>query len=85
MASTKKPSRLLLHVRQLDSRVEHLEHQVEGLREDMRDGHVRLATEVIAVADVVREVRDLLASRLDDRARLDDHESRLARLEKKVG
>jgi hypothetical protein len=74
-----------LRLEDVNLRLEGNTAEIVRLREDMRDGHVRLATEVIAVADAMREVRDLLAQRLDDRDRLEDHETRLARLEKKVG
>jgi hypothetical protein len=43
---------------------------------------VRLATELVAVANAVGSVRDLLAARLDDRDRLDDHERRIRALER---
>jgi len=44
---------------------------------------LRLATEVIAVAQAVDRVRVALKERLDDHARVDDHERRIAQLERK--
>jgi hypothetical protein len=49
------------------------------------EGQARLTTEVVAVADAVRSVADLLRERLDDRNRVDDHERRIRALERKVG
>ena len=46
---------------------------------------IRLATELVGVARAVTEVRDLLRDRLDDRDRIDQLDSRVARLERRVG
>ena len=45
---------------------------------------MRLSTEVVAAARAVGQVRDLLSDQRVDRRRLDDHEGRLARIEKKI-
>lgn len=68
----------------IDGRIDRIDGRIDGLADAMRQGHLRLATEVVAVAQAVGEVRDLLAERLDDRGRLDDHERRLRHLEQKV-
>jgi hypothetical protein len=44
----------------------------------------RLATELTAVAGAVTDVRTLLADRLDLRDRVEDHESRLRKLERRT-
>lgn len=44
----------------------------------------RLAREVFALGDVIREVRDLLAGKLDDHAKVQDHEMRIRSLEDRI-
>lgn len=46
---------------------------------------IRLATEIIAVAGAVREVRDVLRDDLALRARVDDHERRIRAMEHRGG
>ena len=46
---------------------------------------IRLATEIIAVAGAVREVRDVLREDLALRARVDDHERRISAMEHRGG
>ncbi len=46
---------------------------------------IRLATEIIAVAGAVREVRDVLREDLAMRARVDDHERRISAMEHRGG
>ena len=72
---------------------------VTGLRDEVRETNarldrlerrqanteIRLATEVVAVADAVRDVRDLLREDLSLRHRLDDHERRLTAVEERRG
>jgi hypothetical protein len=64
-----------------------LDQTIEGLdrlQERQRDDSVRLATELVAVARAVTEVRDLLRDQRTDRGVLDDHERRLAALERRI-
>ena len=61
-----------------------LDGRIDGLADEMREGNVRVTSELVAVAGAVTSVRDLLRERLDDRMRLEDVEKRLLRLEKKV-
>jgi len=59
-------------------RMDRLEHR-------QTEADLRVATELVAVAGVVREMRDAY---LEDRAlrhRVDDHERRLSDVEKRVG
>jgi septal ring factor EnvC (AmiA/AmiB activator) len=49
------------------------------------DTEVRLATEIVAVASAIHEVRDLLREDRQLRARLDDHERRLTAVETRAG
>lgn len=69
----------------MEAHAERLDGRIDRLADTMHQGHVRLATEVVAMAQAVGEVRDLLRDRLDDRGRIDDHERRLRHLEHKVG
>jgi hypothetical protein len=60
------------------ARFERLEHrQVET--------EVRLATELVAVAGAVREVRDLLREDRAVRQKVEDHERRIAAIEARIG
>lgn len=59
-----------------------VESKVDALAHRQTESELRLATEVVAVARAVEGVRDLLRERLDDRDRIDDHERRLAALER---
>lgn len=56
--------------------------RLEAVERRQVASETRLATELVAVASAVGSVRDLLAARLDDRERLDDHERRLRALER---
>jgi predicted nucleic acid-binding Zn-ribbon protein len=69
----------------VDGRLVAVEERVVGLERRQTETEVRLATEIIAVATAVGEVRDLLRERLDDRVRVDEHERRIAALERRVG
>jgi hypothetical protein len=57
--------------------------EVDLLARRQTETEVRLATEIVALAGVVREVEDVLAKRLDDRDRVDDHEQRIQALERR--
>lgn len=59
--------------------------RLERLERRHTEDITRLATEVIAVAKAVVEVRDLLRDQRADRTRLEDHEGRITRLEKRAG
>jgi vacuolar-type H+-ATPase subunit D/Vma8 len=69
----------------LEYRFVSFEGKVESLERRQVATETRLATELIAVASAVKDVRDLLRDRLDDRGRVDDLERRLAVVERKVG
>jgi uncharacterized coiled-coil DUF342 family protein len=49
------------------------------------ESEVRLSTELVAVVAAVREVRDVLREDLGLRARVEDHERRIAAVETRVG
>ncbi len=66
-----------------NTRLDHLDDKVDLLARRQTETEVRLATEIVALAGVVREVKDVLAKRLDDRDRVDDHEQRIQALERR--
>jgi hypothetical protein len=63
--------------RATNDRLDHLEAR-------QREDAVRLASELVAVARAVGEVRDLLREQRDDRGRLDDHERRITAIERRI-
>ncbi len=48
------------------------------------DGELRLSSEVLSLADVTREVRDLLSRKLDDHRQVAEHEQRIRALEERM-
>jgi ABC-type transporter Mla subunit MlaD len=69
---------------QANGRLDQLEQAVESLGRRQTETEVRLASELVAVARAVTEVRDLLRDRLDLRDRVENHELRLVRLEDRL-
>jgi hypothetical protein len=67
---------------EISTRIDGTSTRVERVERRQRESEVRLATEIVAVAQAVIEVRDLLRDRLDVRERVDDHERRIAALER---
>ena len=66
-------------------RLDRVESRVAALENRQTETAVRLATEIVAVARAVGEVRDLLRDGLAMRAQVDDHERRLSALENRGG
>ena len=64
----------------LDAHVE----RIDLLTGRQTDSELRLATEVLSLAAVTREVRDLLSTKLDDHHLVADHEERLRKLEDRI-
>lgn len=58
--------------------------KLEALGNRQVETEVRLATELVQVARVLGEVRDLLRDRLDQRDRVDDIERRVSALERRA-
>jgi hypothetical protein len=69
----------------VESRVAAVESRVAALENRQTETEVRLATEIVAVARAVGEVRDLLRDGLAMRVQVDDHERRLVALERRGG
>jgi hypothetical protein len=57
--------------------------RLDRLERRQTEDAVRVATELVAVAHAVGEVRDLLKERRAEREKIDDHERRISALEKR--
>ncbi len=68
----------------LDALREDTNVRFERLERRQTETEVRLASEIVAVAGAVREVRDLLREDRVADHRIDDHERRIAALEQRV-
>jgi len=64
-------------------RLDRVESRVAAVENRQTETEARLATELVAVARAVGEVRDLRRDGLAIRAQVDDHERRLSALEKR--
>jgi chromosome segregation ATPase len=64
-----------------EERLNAIVDRLDQLWRRQSDSELRLATEVLSLSNVTREVRDLLATRLDDHATVAAHEDRLRKLE----
>ena len=62
-----------------------LGERADSLERRQLETETRLATEIVAVAQAVREVKDLLAQRLDLNDKVQDHEKRIVVLEHRTG
>jgi chromosome segregation ATPase len=71
-------------LKQTNVGLERVEERVEALERRQSESEVRLATELVAVAKAVQEVRDLLRDNLAVQHRVDDHERRIVALERRV-
>ncbi len=69
----------------LGGKVDVTNGRIERLERRQTDMEIRLSTEIVAVVGAVNEVRDLLREDRHLRARVDDHERRLAAVETRVG
>lgn len=77
--------REILHEnRQTNQRLEKLEIRADEIGHRQIESEMRLATEVIAVAENLREVKELLRTGLVDHQRVANHEHRITVLETKV-
>ena len=59
--------------------------RIERVERRQTETEMRLASELVAVGGAVREVRDLLREDRALRDRVDDHERRLAAVERRTG
>jgi hypothetical protein len=72
-------------LKEIRDEVRKTNERLERLERRQNETEVRLATELVAVSHAVLEVRDLLTTNLNVRAKVDEHEQRIAELERKVG
>jgi len=84
----KKVSPTLLVLREIrdqlketNTRLDAVERGLDAVERRQTDTETRLASELVAVAKAVGEVRDVLRDRLEVRDRVEDHERRIAALE----
>lgn len=66
---------------ELGQRIDQTNARLDRLERRQVESEVRLSTEIAAVAGAVYDVRDLLRDNLSLGRRVDDHETRLRRLE----
>ena len=66
-----------------NDRLDTTNDRLDRLERRQTEDAVRLATEVVAVTKAVGEVRDLLRHNRLDRTKIEDHERRIAKLEKR--
>lgn len=76
---------LKAEIAQTNARLDQTNARLDHLERRHHEGEVRLATELLAVVDAVKQVQQLLATRLDVKEKVDDHERRLIRLEERTG
>jgi uncharacterized coiled-coil DUF342 family protein len=70
---------------ELRGQVHETNERLDRLERRQTEDGIRLATELVAVATAVGQVRDLLRDQRIESTRLDDHEKRIAALEAKTG
>jgi hypothetical protein len=71
-------------IKQTNEQLGRVEGKVEARERRQSESEVRLASELVAGAKAVQEVRDLLRDNLAVQHRVEDHERRLAALERRV-
>ena len=68
----------------LSDRLDRYVDRLHELADRQTESELRLSTEVIPLADVTRQVRDLLATKLDDHHMVLNHEERLRSIESRI-
>ena len=74
-------TRVLIQIR---DEIHKTNERLDRLERRQTEDSVRLATELVSVAKAVGEVRDLLRDNRLDRTKIEDHERRIAQLEKRT-
>jgi hypothetical protein len=69
----------------IDHRLDGIDHRLNGVERRQVESEVRISTELVALAGVVREVRDAIRDDRVLRARVEDHEVRITALENPRG
>ena len=70
-------------IHKTNERLDTTNDRLDRLERRQSEDSVRLATEVLAVAKAVGEVRDLFRHNRLDRAKIENHERRITKLEKR--
>lgn len=73
-------TRILIQIR---DEIHKTNERLDRLERRQTEDSVRLATELVGVAKAVAEVRDLLRDNRLDRKKIEDHERRIAKLERR--
>ena len=69
---------------QTNDRIDQTNVRLDRLERRQVESETRIATELIEVANAVRNVKELLERQAADRGKLDDHERRITALEARV-
>ena len=72
-------------IRGTNTRIDDTNQRLGLVERRQVESEVRLATELVALAGVVREVRDAVRDDRVSRVRVDDHERRIEALERRRG
>ena len=72
-------------LQETNERLDRTNERIDELAVRQRETEIHLATELVGVAGAVREVRDLLREDRVLRDRVDDHERRIAAIERRPG
>ena len=73
-----------VRVEELSQRLDRYVGQLDEMAHRQTESELRLATEVLSLADVTRQVRDLLSTKLDDHGMVLDHEERIRSIEHRI-
>jgi hypothetical protein len=71
-------------VRATNQRLDQTNERLDRMEHRQTESEMRLATELVNVATAVNAVRDLLRENLSVRDRVEDHERRLADIERRL-
>lgn len=72
-------------VKRTNDRLDQTNDRLDRLERRQTETEVRLSTELVAVASAVRDLSALLREDRAFRAKVEEHDQRIAALEKKVG
>ena len=78
------PSLTLEVLKDIRDEVRKTNERLERLERRQTDTEVRLSTELVALASAVHEVGDMLRTNLSVRTKVEEHEARIAALERKA-
>jgi hypothetical protein len=72
-------------LREVRLAIEATNERVASVERRQAETEVRLATEIVAVAGAVRDLRDVLVADREMRTQVADHEGRIQKLERRTG